>query len=171
MIRLLLLALAFVLVVPFANAQNIAASHRAVDALAALWRPIAAEQAGSAEAVAAACAGAVEESAAIEAALPASLTPEALGRVRSLGGFLVVPVDGAPGGVYFIPPPEMMWFASGFGAVFAVSEADGFLAARDAASRDVALQLGRAGGRPILRIRDPGGAILTFVGCLSMAGG
>jgi hypothetical protein len=93
-----------------------------------------------------------------------------MARIRSLGAFIVVPIDDAPGGVYFIPPPEMAWFASGFGAVLAVSESDGLLAARDAAGRDTALQLGRMGGRPVLRIREPGGAIQHFVGCLSLSG-
>jgi hypothetical protein len=153
-----------------ASAQATAASHRAVDALAAVWRPIAADQIRSPQAVANACAGAVEESAAVEAAMPADLAPEAMQRIRSLGGFIVVPINDAPGGVYFIPPPEMAWFASGYGAVLAVSESEGLMVARDAAGRDIALQLGRIGARPVLRIRDPSGALQSLVGCLSLAG-
>ena len=153
-----------------AFAQAAPASHRAVDALAAVWRPIAADLIRSAQAVTNACAGAVEESAAVEAALPADLSAEGLARVRSLGALIVVPIDGAPGGVYFIPPPEMAWFASGYGAVLAVSESEGLLVARDAAGRDTALQLGRIGALPVLRIREPGGAIQNMVGCLSLVG-
>jgi hypothetical protein len=107
--------------------------------------------------------------AAIEAALPAVLTPESLARVRSLRGLLVVPVEDAPGQAYFFPPLELAWFRSGLGIISVLNEAEGFLAVRDAGGRDIAIQLGRAGRQALLRIRQPEGPILHFVGCAPVA--
>jgi hypothetical protein len=136
---------------------------RASRALAANWRPFLGE--ATPEAVESACSGAVEEIAAVEAALPPVLSPESLARVRGLRGLLIVPTGDTPAEAYFFPPPGLSWFASGLGGISVVSEAEGFIVVRDAAGRDIAFQLGRAGRQALLRIRDPEGAILSFVGC------
>jgi hypothetical protein len=46
-----------------------------------------------------------------------------------------------------------------------IDEAEGFIGVREAGGRELAFQLGAAGGKPILRLRSPEGAILNFVGC------
>lgn len=163
--RPILLALACFLCAPAAAAQDVASPEltRAARALAAIWRPAPADLTGAA--VETACAGAVEEMAAVEAALPPVLTAESLARVRGLRGLLVVPLEDAPGQAYFFPPPDLSWFASGLGAYSVLDEAEGFLAIRDAAGRDIAVQLGRAGRQAVLRVRQPEGPLLSFVGC------
>lgn len=137
--------------------------ERATRALAAMWRPTQGEL--TASSLQAACAGAVEEMAAVEAALPPILTPASLSRVRSLRGLLIIPAEEASGQAYFFPPPDLAWFAPGLGAFTVISEAEGFIGVRDAAGTEIAFQLGRAGGRAVLRIRSPEGAIVPFVGC------
>lgn len=137
--------------------------NRASRALAAVWRPISA--APTTETVQTACAGAVEEMSAIEAALPPVLTPESLARVRSLHGLLIVPTGDDPAAAYFFPPVELAWFASGLGVISVINEGEGFLSLRDALGQTIAIQLGRYAGQPILRLRAPQGAILNFVGC------
>ncbi len=169
MITRLALIVACLLVWP-AEAQAPDVS-RAVRALAANWRPIAPEQLESTEAAISACAGAIEEIAAVDAALPIDITPQTLAHVRALRGLVIVSADDAIGGAYFFPAPDLAWFASGLGAVRVVSEAEGYLAVRDAAGRDIALQLGRAGGRAALRVRTPDGQILKFIGCAPTQGG
>jgi hypothetical protein len=136
---------------------------RASRALAAIWRPLPGEITQAA--VESACAGALEEMAAVEAALPPVLTAESLARVRALRGLLIVPAGDAPGEAYFFPPPNLAWFASGIGRISVISEADGFIAVRDAEGRDIALQLGRAGRTAMLRLRPPEGEPIAFVGC------
>ncbi len=160
MLRPLLFALACLLPLP-AAAQDVGAATRA---LSAMWRPIA-----GAATLEAACAGAIQEMDALEAALPPVLTPESLERVRALRGILVVPTE-APDLVYFFPDMTMPWFASGIGVVAVVDEAEGFLGVRDAGGNDIALQLGTGDGHPLLRVRTPQGQVLNFVGCASTAG-
>jgi hypothetical protein len=163
MLRLLLFTVVCFALAP-AMAQTAPAAPeatRAVRALSALWRPVAATDGASIEA---ACAGALEEIEAVEAALPPVLTPESLARVRTLHGLLVVPTDD-PQVAYFFPDVSMPWFTSGLGAVGVISETDGFVGVRDAAGADFALQLGRAGRQAMLRLRAPDGQILNFVGC------
>lgn len=154
------------LVASTAAAQSNGASpelNRASRALSAVWRPISA--APTAETVQTACAGAVEEMSAVEAALPPVLTPESLARVRSLHGLLIVPTGDNPAEAYFFPPVELAWFTSGLGAISVLNEGEGFLSLRDASGQTIAIQLGRSAGQPILRLRAPEGAILNFVGC------
>ena len=162
---LLALAACLVCAMPVA-AQTPAATPeltRATRALAAIWRPV--EGALTQDSVEMACAGAVEEMAAVEAALPPVLTPESLARVRALRGLLVVPTGDAPGEAFFFPPPNLSWFATGIGRISVISETEGFIAVRDAQGRDIALQLGRAGRTAMLRIRPPEGDLVNFVGC------
>jgi hypothetical protein len=158
--------LAFALVCLFATsagAQTNAEVERAATALSAIWRPV--EGAVTPTTINAACAGAVEEIAAIEAALPAVLTPESLQRVRGLRGMLIVPAGDVTGWLYVFPPLGVNWITPGMGRVTVVSEADGFLALQDGAGQSISLQLGRAGQWPMMRIRQPEGATLNYVGC------
>jgi hypothetical protein len=132
---------------------------RATRALSAMWRPMT-----GAATVEAACSGALEEIEAVEAALPPVLTQQSLARVRALRGLLIVPTDD-PQVAYFFPDRSMAWFTSGMGAIAVINEAEGFIGVRDAGGRDVALQLGRGGEHALLRIRNPDGQVLNFVGC------
>lgn len=158
--------LAFALACLFATsagAQTNAEIERAASALSAIWRPV--EGAVTATTINAACAGAVEEIAAIEAALPPVLTPDSLQRVRGLRGMLIVPAGDVAGWLYVFPPSSLNWITPGMGRVTVVSEADGFLAIQDGAGQSVSVQLGRAGQWPMMRIRQTEGATLNYVGC------
>ena len=155
-----LLALAILLLPLPASAQTQAPDvARATRALSAMWRPM-----GGATTVEAACAGALQEIEAVEAALPPVLTQTSLARVRALRGLLIVPTED-PQVAYFFPDRSMAWFTSGMGAIAVINEAEGFVGVRDAGGRDIALQLGRGGEHPLLRIRNPDGQVLNFVGC------
>jgi len=132
---------------------------QATRALSAMWRPMA-----GAASVEAACEGALEEIEAVEAALPPVLTQQSLARVRALRGLLIVPTDD-PQVAYFFPDRSMAWFTSGMGAIAVINEAQGFVGVRDAGGRDIAVQLGRGGEHALLRIRNPEGQVLNFVGC------
>jgi hypothetical protein len=161
MLRSALLALALLLPLPAAAqtaapAPNIAAATRA---LSAMWRPMT-----GAASVETACRGATAEMDAVDAMLPPVLDQDSLAQVRTLRGLLVVPTDD-PEVAYFFPDRTMEWFTPGMAAVAVVDEAQGILGIRDAGGRDIALQLGRGGDRPVLRIRNPEGQVLNFVGC------
>jgi len=157
----LLLALAVLLPLP-AAAQTDAATPNvatATRALSAMWRPMT-----GAASVETACRGATQEMDAVDAMLPPVLTQESLSAVRTFRGLLVVPTDD-PEVAYFFPDRTMDWFTPGMAAVAVVDEAQGILGIRDAGGRDIALQLGSGGGHPVLRIRNPDGQVLNFVGC------
>jgi serine/threonine protein kinase HipA of HipAB toxin-antitoxin module len=132
---------------------------QATRALSAMWRPM-----SGATTVEQACAGAIEEIEAVEAALPPVLTQQSLAGVHALRGLLVVPTDD-PQVAYFFPDRSMSWFASGMGAIAVINETEGFIGVRDAAGQDIAVQLGRGGQHALLRIRNPQGQVLNFVGC------
>lgn len=162
--RALLIALMALTAAPVAAAQTPVASselQRASQALGAIWRPLTGADTGDAET---ACQGAIQEMAAVEAALPPILSPESVARVRALRGFLVIPTED-PGAAYFFPGSNLPWITSGLGAITVISEAEGFIGIQDASGLRIPLQLGRRDGVPILRIRSPDGAILNFVGC------
>lgn len=163
MIRPLVLLLALLAAAPAAAQESAPSAEtlRAAQALSRLWRPLPALEAS---AIDVACAGAEAEIEAVEAALPPVLTPQSLARVRTLRGLLVIPTEDADN-PYFFPDRSLAWFSSGLGAIAVLDEAEGFIGVRDAAGLELAVQLGSAGGRPILRIRAPEGAILNFVGC------
>jgi len=162
-IRTLIFALACLVAVP-AAAQDTPDVARASNALSAIWRPVTGPL--TVVSIQAACSGAVQEMAAIEAALPPVLTPESLARVRALRGFLILPSGDDPAWLYFFPSRDLAWFRSGIGAVAVLDEAQGLLGVRDASGQDIALQLGRAGDHAVLRLRQPpDGPMLTFVGC------
>jgi len=140
---------------------------RASAAIGAMWRPV--EGALSAESITAACVGAEQEMQALDAAMPAELDDESAARVRGLRGLHVVPVAGTPGAAYFFPPLNMPWFHSGLGGFSVINEAEGFIGVRDASGQELAFQVGRAGTRPMLRIRRPSGEIVTLAGCQPIA--
>lgn len=161
MLRPILFVLACLMAAPAsaqtaAPAPDVAAATRA---LSAMWRPTA-----GAASVEAACRGAAAEMDAVDAMLPPVLTQESLAQVRTIRGLLVVPTDD-PEVAYFFPDRNMQWFTPGMAAVAVLDEAQGILGIRDAGGRDIALQLGTGGGHPVLRIRNPEGQVLNFVGC------
>lgn len=157
------LALALLFATPAAAQQNPAEVERAATALAAIWRPVSGPI--TATTLQAACSGAVEEIAAVEAALPPVLTPESLARVRGLRGLLIIPTGDDPAWFYVFPPIGLDWVTPGMGRVTVVSEAEGFLTLQDGAGTSISAQLGRAGQRPVLRLRSPEGPLLNYVGC------
>src|SRR5262245_54263319 len=147
-----LLGLACFAAAPAAAQTDAAAQvQRASHALAANWRPI--TGALTEASIRSACAGAVEEIAAVDAAMPPGLNAESMARVRSPHGLLIIPSGDNPAYAFFIPPTEMNWFTSGMGAIAVLDEAQGLIGVRDAGGHNIALQLGRAGQRPVLRIR------------------
>ena len=160
---LLVLALACLVAAPAAAQTDNAQVARASRSLAAIWRPVTAPLTEAS--IREACAGAVEEIAAVEAAMPSDLTPASMAGVRAPHGLLVIPSGDDPAWAFFIAPAELSWFTSGLGAITVLDEAQGMIGVRDAARRDIAFQLGRAGQRAVLRIRPPQGTMLTFVGC------
>lgn len=168
MIRTALLALVCATTLPAAAQTSTADPQtvRAARVLSALWRPVEALQADLIELT---CRGAVEEIEAIEAALPPVLTPQSVANVRALRGLLVIPSED-PGLPYFFPDTSLDWFTSGLGAVGVIDEAEGFLGVRDAGGRDIAIQLGRAGGRGVMRLRTPDDRILILVACAPTTG-
>jgi hypothetical protein len=159
MLRALLALALLMLPLPAAAQTEPPDVARATRALSALWRPMA-----GAASVEAACRGAIQEIEAVEAALPPVLTQTSLSQVRALRGLLIVPTED-PQVAYFFPDRSMPWFTSGMGAIAVINEAEGFVGVRDAGGRDIALQLGRGGEHALLRIRNPEGQVLNFVGC------
>ena len=140
---------------------------RASQAIGAIWRPI--DGAVTADSLRAACAGAEQEMQALDAAMPAELNEETATRVRGLRGLHVITVAATPGAAYFFPPLSMTWFNSGLGGYSVINEAEGFIGVRDAGGQELAFQVGRAGTRPMLRIRRTGGEIVTLAGCQPIA--
>lgn len=167
MLRTLTLALACCFALS-AAAQTTPDVARASHALAAIWRPVTGTLTEAS--IRTACTGAVEEMAAVDAAMPTVLTPESTARVRAMRGLVIVPSGEDPALAFFIPPASLTWFTSGIGAIAVLDEAQGLIGIRDAGGRDIAFQLGRAGERPVLRIRPPEGTLLTFVGCAPVTG-
>ena len=160
---LLVLALVCLVAAPAAAQTDNAQVARASRSLAAIWRPVATPLTEAS--IREACAGAVEEIAAVEAAMPSDLTPTSMAGVRAPHGLLVIPSGDDPAWAFFIPPAELSWFTSGLGAITVLDEAQGMIGVRDAGRRDITFQIGRAGQRAVLRIRPPQGTMLTFVGC------
>jgi hypothetical protein len=154
-------ALIIALLLAFTTAAS--AQNNPVAGLTANWRQV---DAFTTVGFDAACTGAQAELDALDAALPRVLTPESLQRVRTLRGLVIISADDVPGGVYVFAPPALEWIASGLATVRTLDEREGFLRLTDAAGVDIALQRGAAGGRPVLRLRGPDNAILSFVGCV-----
>ncbi len=100
----------------------------------------------------------------MEAMLPTQIDAAGLARVRSLRGLVVV-ASGEADSAFFFPPRELSWLTSGMGTITVLNESEGRLALRDAGGAAISLQIGRVGGRPVLRVQPPHGALLTMVGC------
>lgn len=135
--------------------------------LAAIWRPLPPGRMTLAT-LTAACEGALEEMAALEAHLPDPMTVDALAAIRPEHGLVVVPTNENPTIVYLFPNNDLRGIASGL-ATFRLDPAgEGRLIIRDAADHDSNLQVGHAGGHALLRI-DPRGSgdVQTYVGCAS----
>lgn len=143
---------------------------RAAQALGANWRPIDPAGLGSPEALQSACAGAIEEIAAVEAMLPATLDAPSLARVRSRHGLVIVASDRADA-VYLFAPAAMRWLGSGLATLAVLDEAQGRLALRDAGGTSFSVQIGRVGGRAVLRAQPPDGGSITLAGCAPTATG
>lgn len=165
MIRAALFALACLAAAAPAAAQTppteIEQAASASRALAMLWRPVTTLTAAE---ITRACNGAAEEIEAVEAAMPPVLTQESLANVRALWGLLVIPTDD-PAVSYFFPDTSLGWMTSGLAVVGVIDETEGFIGVRDAAGRDIAVQIGMAGGWSVMRVRNPENQLLTFVAC------
>ncbi|MEQ1618065.1 MAG: hypothetical protein ABL883_06945 [Terricaulis sp.] len=166
MVRLFAIAIALLLSPPAAGQTGDIAA--AMPRLAAIWRPIA--PGANAEAVRAACDGAIEELAAVDAQMPAELSPQNLARVRPPRGLIIIPLGEEPSGAYFFAPAELAGFVSGLGAVSVADETQGRLRVRDAAGAEIELQLGALGPTPALRVASAGAEARTFVGCAPTLG-
>lgn len=141
---------------------------RAMNALAAMWRPI--DGPFTVESVRAACSGAEQEMQALDAAMPAELNAESAARVRGLRGLHIVPIASRPGAAYFFPPLGLTWFTPGLGEYALRDESQGYFDVRDASGQVLAVQRVRAGNLPVLRIHVPGtDQLATFVGCQPIA--
>lgn len=144
--------------------------QRAAHMLGANWRPLEAGAASAEAAYAAACQGATDEMAALDAALPATLAPDGLGAVRTQRGLIIVPTDENPGAAYVFPNPHLTNIASGLAAIHVVDAAAGRISLTDAAGQEIQLQLGVAGGKAMMRILREGAEPLLYVGCASSTG-
>lgn len=165
MIRLLAAAAAVLIASGAASAQAAYPElERASRAVAAIWRPIDLASSG-AEDLSAACSGWEEEMRALDDALPEQLTPEALAQVRAARALIIVPTAEDPAAAFVFPSPDMAWLASGLGRISVLAEAQGLVGLQDAAGRSFTLQLGRHGAAAVMRVRSPGGDMLSFVGC------
>jgi|CXWL01.1.fsa_nt_gi hypothetical protein len=140
--------------------------------LGAIWRPLAATQGGSPQALMqAACEGALEEMAQLDLRLPEDLTPEALAPVRAARGLVIVPTEEDPAIVFIFPDPALVAIASGLGQVRLDPAGAGRLVLRDAAGGESQVQLGSASGHRMMRLRPPGETTATlFVGCAPTTG-
>jgi hypothetical protein len=144
--------------------QTASEADRATAALAANWRAIALGEMGSPTAISAACEGAIDEIAELDARLPETLTPLALAQVHPPRGLIFVRAA-TPDGVFAFVPANIHNFTSGLAQVTASNQVDGRIVLRDAAGAAVALQIGRVASRPVLRMPQPQGEELTLVGC------
>lgn len=147
-----------------AAAQTSPELQRASQAVAAIWRPFD-PAAVSPETFDAQCQGWSEEMAAVEAAIPEELTSVALAQVRASRGLIIVPAADDPAAVFVFPAADMTWFASGLGRISVLEEAQGYVGLQDALGQSYTLQLGRQARRPVMRLRQPGGEVISFVGC------
>jgi hypothetical protein len=140
---------------------------RASRALAAMWRPLTGP--ATETALASACHGAVEDMRALDEAMPDPLTSEALASLHPAHGIVFVPASDDPGAIFIFPSADLIWFASGLGAIAAANEGTGEVSLRDAAGHTIQAVLGHAAGHAMLRLEVPGGGPATYVGCAATA--
>jgi hypothetical protein len=166
------LALALACSAP-ALAQDDAAPSAAVQiahasrTLAAIWRPITTT---TQSALAAACNGASDDLAALDAALPEDLNNRTLAAVHVAHGLVFVPTTENPADTFIFADSSMAWLASGVGVITGADEDTGEITLQDAAGVTVQLQLGHVAGQVLLRLTTPGGQDITFAGCASTLG-
>lgn len=167
--RALLILLAFAFA-PFPAAAQVAPTPDITTItrnLAAIWRPLPTAPSGPPDQIfATACTGAVEEMERLIAALPADAGPTTVTGMRTTAGLLFIPAA-APGQIYVFPSPALAPMAGGLGVFTVPDAAQGRLDLTDSSGGAFALQLGRAGGRSMLRILWPERPAQTFVGCAS----
>lgn len=142
-----------------ANAAEIA---RASQTLAAIWRPITAT---SQAALAAACAGATDDLAALDAAMPQELNNRTLAAVHVAHGLVFVPTSENPADTFVFADSSLPWVASGIAVIKSADEDTGEVTLEDAAGTGVHLQLGHVAGQVLMRLNTPGGQSETFAGC------
>lgn len=163
------LALALVSVSP-ALAQSDDAPSAAIQiahaahTLAAIWRPITTT---TQSALANACAGAPEDLAALDAALPQDLNSRTLAAVHVAHGLVFVPTSENPADTFIFADTTMSWLAGGAGIITSADEDNGEVVLQDAAGTAIHLQLGHVAGQLLMRLSTPGGQDLTFAGCTS----
>lgn len=151
-----------------AAAQTSDDAARAARLLAASWRPFALTNAGDPQAAfLAACEGAIEEMAALDAALPDDLDPQALAEVRASRGLVIVPAGDNPALAYLFAGADLPGIASGMAGVRVIDAALGRVDLIDAAGAAIPIQLGAAGQRPMLRVLTPDQPPQSFVRCAS----
>lgn len=170
--RALLLAALF-LISPLAGAQTAPAPDTAqiVRLLGAIWRPLPPANGASPQALfERACAGALDEMAAFDDALPDPGNPAALRLARPQASVLIVPTAPDSTQVYIFPSTQLPDIAAGRAVFTIVDTAQGRLDLRDAAGAVAHLQLGVAGGKAMMRVLRQGQAPLSYVGCASTAG-
>lgn len=143
--------------------------ERASHMLAANWRPIVAG-ANAEAALANSCEGALEEMAALDAALPEELNADGLNTIRAQRGLIIVPTTENPAAVYVFPNPNLASITSGLAAVRVVDAAAGRISLIDAAGATTQFQLGVSGGQPMMRILLEGADPVTYVGCARSVG-
>lgn len=133
--------------------------------LGAIWRPLPATGPGAPRTTfESACGEAVEEMDALNAQLPADVTPEATRAVRAPRGFVIVNAA-EPGEAFLFPNAELTAIASGPARFVITDRAQGRIDLTDAAGHVTQLQLGVAGGKALMRILRVGAPPLTYVGC------
>ena len=129
------LALALACSAP-ALAQDDAAPSAAVQiahasrTLAAIWRPITTT---TQSALAAACNGASDDLAALDAALPEDLNNRTLAAVHVAHGLVFVPTTENPADTFIFADSSMAWLASGVGVITGADEDTGEITLQDAA--------------------------------------
>lgn len=167
--RLSVIALSLLLMVAPALAQTSDDElARASGLLAANWRPVAPAPGGDAEAIfAAACEGAVEEMAALDAQIPEDLNAAALAALRPPRGLVFVPAADNPAAGFVFANDALPHIASGLALLRLVDAARGRVDLIDAVGATIELQLGVAGGKPVMRVPDAAGAPSLYVGCAS----
>lgn len=169
--RALLFAALFALAAPTtAHADD--DLSQASEMMAANWRPFQSPtNGGSADAAySQACAGALDEMTWLDGQLPETITPAALGAIRTPRGLILVPTDEDPATFFLFAAANMPGLTSGLATIRVANARQGHVDLIDAAGTQLALQLGTAGGHALMLIfgnedQEP----LQFVACASTA--
>jgi hypothetical protein len=141
--------------------------QRASYLLAANWRPLHPPTTAQSleSAVAAACEGALEELASIDAATSTAQDPAALAAIRAPRGFIFVPVDDNPAAAFVFANGELASIASGQVTIRVMNVAQGLVSLSDSHGRVSQLQLGAGEGLKMMRFLREGAEPLLYVAC------